>query len=123
VLVIEASKHQQHLLGEYLGIDGHTADIASDGREGSRMFKDNFYDLVITDRAMPDIGGDKVSEVVKAEAPSTPVIMLTGFGDVMEAVGEKVSTVDMLLGKPATLDQVRRAITEVIRDAPSGSAN
>ncbi|MDQ1329412.1 MAG: hypothetical protein QG641_2702 [Candidatus Poribacteria bacterium] len=73
----------QELLGEFLSNDGHTYKIASDGREGIGKFKAGSFDLVITDRAMLDIGGDQFASMVKHYSPITPVIMITGFGSIV----------------------------------------
>ncbi len=57
--------------------------IASNGKEALAAFDREPFDIVITDRAMPGITGDEVAAAVKRKAPSTPVVLLTGFGAVM----------------------------------------
>ena len=114
VLVAEDEKEQREMLKEYLRMDDHEVDTALNGREGLRMFKHNSYDLVITDRSMPEMGGDQFAGEVKKDAPGKPVIMLTGFGEMMKAADEKPETVDVLLSKPVTWGELRKAIGQVM---------
>jgi CheY-like chemotaxis protein len=78
------------------------------------------FDLVITDRAMPEMGGDELAAMVKVLAPSTPVLMLTGFADLMEGADQRPEGVDLVIGKPTTLVRLRVAIGTLIGE-PSPS--
>ena len=114
VLVIEDEAEQRELLTEYLELDDHRVDTAADGREGLTKFSDDRYDVVITDRSMPEMGGDQLAREIKGRAPEKPVIMLTGFGDMMEAEGHLPSGVDLVLSKPVTLNELRQAIARAV---------
>ena len=81
--------------------------------EGLKKIKEGLYDLVITDRAMPDMSGDLVAEAVKTLHPQMPVIMLTGFGELMKDSDEKPKGVDVVLSKPVTPNELRAAIAGV----------
>ena len=94
--------------------DGHTYEAVINGREGLGKLREGKFDLVITDRAMPDMSGTQLAALVSQYAPDTPIIMITGFGDLMRSSGEKVKYVDRVLGKPITLSEFREALTEVI---------
>ena len=98
---------------KYLAVDGHTFETAASGREGLQKFHNNGFDLVITDRAMPDINGMQLANLIKQIAPEATVIMLTGFGDMMKASGEMPEGVDYLVSKPVTLNEFREALVEV----------
>lgn len=58
-------------------------DIASDGKEGLKMFENGAYDVVIADYHMPTVNG---LEVLKKLKDAVPVIILTGQGDEKIAV-------------------------------------
>jgi len=92
---------------------GHFVDSARNGRQGLDKFMSGRFDLVVTDRAMPEMGGDELAASIERLAPDTPVIMLTGFGDLMEAKGEQPAGVDAVLGKPVTFDALSDAIRQV----------
>ena len=113
VLVIDDAPLIQNLLGAYLNIDGHSFDIASNGREGLAKLRSGSFNLVITDRAMPDIGGDQLADIIKQTNPEMPVIMITGFGSIMEASGEMLKNVDYLLSKPVSLSTFRKTLLKI----------
>ncbi|MEX2221870.1 MAG: GAF domain-containing protein [Candidatus Rokuibacteriota bacterium] len=113
VLVVDDEPIARDVLSEYLMGDGHTVDTAVNGREGFEKFKGGRYALVITDRAMPEVGGDQLAAMVKEAAPDTPVILLTGFGDLMNAAGEKPDGVDMVVKKPIRLATLREVLAKM----------
>jgi PAS domain S-box-containing protein len=110
VLIVDDNPVALDILIEYLEIDGHTFRIATNGKEGLTKFHKDKFDVVITDRAMPDMDGIQFADFIKQSAPDTPVIMLTGFGDVMMALGEKPDSVDGVLSKPVKLDKFREIL-------------
>ena len=114
VLVIDDEKRSRRLLGRFLRSDNHAVAIASTGEEAREMLSQGSYELVITDRAMPDISGDEVAKAAKAANPSAPVILLTGFGELMKDKGEKPECVDLVMSKPVTQSDLRRVVSEVI---------
>jgi FixJ family two-component response regulator len=62
---------------------------------------------------MPEMGGDQLAASIERSAPDVPVIMLTGFGDLMGAKGERPPGVDAVVSKPVTLDALGKAIRKV----------
>jgi len=111
VLVIEDDVRVQALLKRFLASDGHAVTFATTGRDGIEHLGKMPYDIVITDRALPDFSGDEVARAVTKLDVQPHVIMLTGFGDIMKDKGEMPAGVDSLLSKPITLKELRRAIS------------
>ena len=66
---------------------------------------------------MPYVDGRKVASAVKAISPSTPVIMLTGWGQRLVAEGDIPPHVDRVLNKPPKLRELRTALTELVTSA------
>ena len=113
VLVVDDEPMVRQLIAEYLSGDGHTVETASDGNQALDKFRKGNFDLVLTDRAMPEMSGDHLADAVKAASPGTPVIMLTGFGDIMMARDEKPPSVDLIVAKPVTVGNLREAVAQV----------
>ena len=63
------------------------------------------------------MSGDHLADAVKAESPGTPVIMLTGFGDIMMARDEKPPSVDLIVAKPVTVGDLREAVAQVMAES------
>ncbi|MBI1923428.1 response regulator [Candidatus Poribacteria bacterium] len=110
ILVVEDEPLVREVVTEYLTGDGHTVETATNGREGLAKFYAGHFDLVMTDKGMPEMSGDQLAAAVKQVAPNKPVILLTGFGDLMNASGEKPVGVDIIVNKPVTLSGLRKAL-------------
>lgn len=104
-----------------LELDGHTVAKAGGGKEGIEIFRraqasnENFT-AVITDLGMPDMNGNQVASAIKAMSPTTPVILLTGWGQRLRKEGDQIAdndgNVDMVLSKPPQLDELRAALAQ-----------
>jgi DNA-binding NtrC family response regulator len=118
ILVVDDQPVLCEVLAESLTRDWHTVSVASNGREALEVFEAGEFDLVITDKAMPEMNGDQLAAAVKVRRPEVKVVMLTGFGE-FEA-GEEIESefIDFLLPKPATMVEIRNAIVRVIGPAP-----
>ncbi|MBM3240465.1 response regulator [Candidatus Poribacteria bacterium] len=115
VLVVDDEPMMCDVVTMYLTADGHTFETATNGREGMEKFYKGKFDLVITDRAMPDMNGIQLAGLIKQLSANMPIIMLTGFGEMMKYVGEMPKGVDFLLSKPVRLNDFREALAEVTK--------
>ncbi len=113
VLVIDDELPSRILLKKMLETDGHAVEMASDGRSGIGAVTANAFDLVITDKAMPDMNGDEVAAAIRKIRQGMKVIMLTGFGDIMNEEQQRPAAVDAVLSKPVTLALLRETIAGV----------
>ena len=69
---------------------------------------------MITDLGMPHVDGRKVASAVKAAAPTTPVLLLTGWGQRLVAEGDVPASVDRVLSKPPKMRELRAALAECL---------
>jgi PAS domain S-box-containing protein len=112
ILVVEDEPLVRLAITHQLSDDGHTVDSATNGAEGLSKLLSGWFDLVVTDRAMPEMSGDQLAAAIQSIAPNKPIIMLTGFGDLMMAKGERPPGVSLVVSKPVTQDQLRHAVTQ-----------
>jgi signal transduction histidine kinase/ActR/RegA family two-component response regulator len=119
VLVVDDEPVVREVTAAYLQADGHSVAMAPDGQEALRLFESDAFDLVVTDRAMPGMSGDQLAAAVKQRAPEVPVLLLSGFGDLMRAAGDVPAGVDAVLGKPLTGSRLKQAVASVTRDRGS----
>jgi signal transduction histidine kinase len=115
ILVVEDEPLVREVIEVYLREDQHIVQTAANGREGLEKYRVGTFDLVMTDRAMPEVNGDVLAAEVKKINPHQPVILLTGFGDLMQGSGERPEGVDLVVSKPFTLNSLREAMTKAIR--------
>ena len=113
ILVVEDEPLVREVLGVYLAEDNHQVTTAENGREGLEKFRAGEFDLVMTDRSMPEMNGDALAAEIKKLRPAQPVLLLTGFGDIMAGSGEMPTGVDLVVSKPFTLTTLRSAIAKI----------
>jgi signal transduction histidine kinase len=114
ILVVDDEEVSCRLVARFLERNGHRAVTADSGNQGLERFLSDRFDVVVTDRAMPDMNGDYLASAIKAKRPSTRVILLTGFGEATNAQGEKPNAVDLVLSKPASQGQILQAVLKVM---------
>jgi signal transduction histidine kinase len=103
VLVVDDEPGIRELIAAFLRSDGHGVTTACNGREGLAEFRSHPFDIVVTDRAMPEMNGDQMAGLMKQAHPEVPVVLLTGFGAQIQATGVQPPSVDVVLNKPVTL--------------------
>src|SRR6266404_474591 len=114
VLLVDDEELVRRILNEFLLGDKHIVETAATGREALDKFQRAEFDVVILDRAMPDMNGDQVAVSIKQLKPATPIILLTGFGSMMQAAGEQPAGVDLIVGKPVTILGLREAVAKAV---------
>lgn len=114
VLLVEDKQEARQAIEAGLKKDGHRVELAVSGRDGIERFDPGAFDLVVTDYSMPEMNGYQLAQLIKALSPTTPIILLTGFGDEMKAFYEKTQTVDLVLTKPAAPAELRAAIKSLL---------
>jgi signal transduction histidine kinase/ActR/RegA family two-component response regulator len=105
-------------LEDILSGDGHEVTMANGGQSGIDVFTAAHragapFSLVITDLGMPHVDGRRVASGVKACAPATPVILLTGWGHRLLAENDMPAHVDRILSKPPRLGDLRVALVQL----------
>jgi CheY-like chemotaxis protein len=97
--------------------DGHVVETAANGREGLEKFRHGGFDLVVADRAMPEMNGDKLTEAIKQSTPTFPVLMVTGFADMPLDQTQTCGQPDLIVRKPITQTALRQAIAQTLKSA------
>jgi CheY-like chemotaxis protein len=115
ILLIDDDPLLLKSLRDALEADAHQVVTANGGQEGINSFAaasrgEKPFDAVITDLGMPYVDGRKVAAAIKSFSRSTPVILLTGWGQRLIAEGDVPSHVDQVLSKPPKLRQLREAL-------------
>jgi len=86
ILVIDDEKSIRNTLKEILEYEKFTVDLAEHGVEGLQKFKEGKYDIVLCDIKMPEMDGLEVLELLFEEEGDAQVIMISGHGNIDNAV-------------------------------------
>ena len=117
ILVVDDDRRVCEVVAYYLRGDGHNVAMTTSGREAITQAQQNRFDIIFLDRAMPQMSGDQTAELIKRLHPALPIIMLTGFGALIEATDSRPRAVDAVLGKPVTLGILRETIDKFLHAA------
>jgi signal transduction histidine kinase len=117
LLIVDDDAVLHESLRNTLTEDGHCVTVAHGGQAGIDAFHraqqtPEPFDVVITDLGMPYVDGRQVIDSVRATAPRTPIILLTGWGQQL-ADSEQLPRADRLLSKPPRLGELRTALSEL----------
>jgi DNA-binding NtrC family response regulator len=86
ILIIDDEAAIRESLQTLLELEGYEVEIAETGEEGLARIGENTYDLVLLDYALPDRNGIEVLADIRDRDPEFPVIMITAYGTVENAV-------------------------------------
>ena len=86
VLIVDDTKNIRMLLSKCLELEGFEVDTAADGLEAVRMLSKNDYDLAFLDIKLPEISGTEVLKRIRGIGVDVPVIIITAYATVKNAV-------------------------------------
>jgi PAS domain S-box-containing protein len=93
---------------------GFAAFEASSSSEALRLFRDQPFDLVVTDMVMPEMNGMQLAGELRKIAPALPIIYVSGYAqDILEHQGHLPES-DLLLQKPYSLKRLVRLAEETL---------
>jgi CheY-like chemotaxis protein len=110
VLIVDDDTTVLRLIGATMSSVGHEIGTATDGVEGLMRFREQRWDVVITDRAMPHMDGEEMTSAIKASAPNVPVILITGLRDSVT----RESQYDAILCKPFRGDDLQVLVEKAL---------
>jgi len=86
ILVIDDEKSIRNTLKEILEYEKYKVDLAEHGAEGLEKFRKGSYDIVLCDIKMPEMDGLEVLEKISEDQGDSQVIMISGHGNIDNAV-------------------------------------
>lgn len=112
-LIVDDTKSIRVLLTKALEHKGFAADLAASGHVAMEMLKDQAYDVVFLDIKMPGLSGKHVLSWMVQRGIPTPVVIITAFGTVKNAVECTRLGAAAYLQKPFTVETIHRLLAEL----------
>jgi two-component system nitrogen regulation response regulator NtrX len=106
ILVIDDEKAIRNTLKEVLEYEKYEVDLAEDGPRGLEMFAANSYDIVLCDIKMAKMDGIEVLGKIAETSSDTPVVMISGHGNIDTAVEAIKKGAFDFLEKPLDLNRL-----------------
>jgi DNA-binding NtrC family response regulator len=115
LLLVEDKNELRAMLRKALERAGYSVDEAPDGAAAIQKVRARRYLMVITDLKMPGASGLDVLRETKQADSTIPVLLLTAFGSVEEAVTAMKEGAFDFLQKPVDLDHLKLLVQRAAR--------
>lgn len=110
VLVVEDEEKVRVLLNDAFRAEGHDVVEATTGAEAIKHLDSREFDLMVCDLGLPELSGLHVARWVKEFRPELPVIIATGYAEMIAEEDYKRARIDDVIRKPYALaDVLQRA--------------
>ncbi|MEN8115960.1 MAG: sigma-54 dependent transcriptional regulator [Bacteroidota bacterium] len=106
ILVIDDERSIRNTLKDILEYEKYEVDLAEDGNKGIEKVRNAEYDIVLCDIKMPGLDGIEVLERLNVLAPDTPVVMISGHGNIDTAVDSIKKGAFDYIEKPLDLNRL-----------------
>ena len=114
VLIVDDDVSMQRMLRTRLEREGYHVVTASDGDEGLNLIRKHVFNLVITDMRMPKVKGDELARSITQFNPDIPVIVMTAYGEVSEAVRLMQDGVSYYMTKPFDVEELVQRVRKAV---------
>ncbi|HEV3063240.1 MAG TPA: response regulator transcription factor [Vicinamibacterales bacterium] len=121
VLIVEDEAGLRLTLSDRLASEGYAVETASDGEVGLAHAASGAFDVIVLDVMLPRLNGFEVCREVRQRGVSTPILMLTARGQVVDrVVGLKLGADDYLT-KPFEAIELMARLEALMRRRSSGA--
>ena len=91
-----------------------TVDEAENGKQGFEMARDKQYDLILCDIKMPGMDGIEVLDKLVEGGTETPIVMISGHGDIQTAVDCLKKGAYDYIAKPPDLNRLLQTVRNAL---------
>ncbi len=110
ILVVDDEANVLLTMTSILRQEGYQVDAADGGEKALAAIHERFYDLVLTDLNMPQVGGMEVLAEVQKRSPNTVTLVITGYGSLDSALRAiQLGAYEYLL-KPCEVPELKQAV-------------
>ncbi|MGL5867501.1 response regulator [Clostridium chrysemydis] len=112
-LVVDDTKNIRLLLSKSLESDGFIVHSANNANEALNLVKEFDFDIAFIDIKMPNVSGTALLQMLRDEGYEFPVVIMTAFGTIKNAVTTTQLGAKAYLQKPFTSNTIRKTLSEV----------
>ncbi len=117
ILVVDDEPSQRELLGGFVESLGFRAEEAASAEEALEAIRGHMPDMVLLDVRLPGMSGIEALPEIRNLAEGLPVLLITAYADLRQAVAAMKGGADDYLAKPVDLDELKAAISDAIGPA------
>jgi len=118
ILIIEDEIKLANAIKRALELQKYLVDVAYNGSAGLDLAIGEKFDVIILDLMLPEINGIDICKQVRQQKITTPILMLTAKGQIVDKVAGLDSGADDYLVKPFSFDELFARIRSLTRRSP-----
>jgi DNA-binding NtrC family response regulator len=115
VLVVDDEPRMRQVLATALQELGYEALTAASAAEALEQVENDTVDLVLTDLRMPGMSGQELLAELRRRVPDVPVVLMTAYSTVKDAVEAIKSGAFDYIGKPFEMDELEATLAKALR--------
>lgn len=114
ILIADDEEQMQRAISACLSRRGFELQIVGDGKQALEKLEQEAFDLVISDQKMPEMTGAELLEAIKTREMQIPLIMITAYGTINQAVQAMQLGAADFITKPFSSDDLERIVDRVL---------
>lgn len=115
ILIVDDELLIRDLLYDFFTNQGWEITTAENGAKALEILENRSVDLLLTDLKMPGLDGMELTNRVKEEYPSLPVVIMTGFPSIDSAVQALRYKVEDYIIKPFNINQLFKTVERSVK--------
>lgn len=123
ILLVEDDEDLAITVSDMLKGERHTVDTMHNGLDASEALKNQAYEVIVLDWDLPGLSGLELLKRFRAGGGGTPVIMLTGKGEIAEKEQGFDSGADDYLTKPFHMKELAARVRSLLRRPSLNNSN
>lgn len=116
ILVVDDEEGARDLFNTILTDEGYDVSLANGGEEALSLFKNNPFNLVITDIKMPVMDGLQLLQEIRKMGSKTDVIMVTAYGEVESYLKAMSLGAAEYINKPIRIKELKRIVHKILTE-------
>lgn len=123
ILLVEDDEDLATTVSDMLSDERHTIDTVHNGLDAMELLRNQTYEVIVLDWDLPGLSGIEILKNFRAAGGGTPVIMLTGKGEIEQKEQGLDSGADDYLTKPFNLKELAARVRSLLRRPKLANSN
>ena len=116
VLIVDDTKSIRLMLKDFFEMEGYFVILSDNGADALDKLLRESYNLIILDIKMPQVSGTEVLRQIRKAGITTPVIIMTAYGTIKNAVETTTLGAVSYLQKPFTINTMQKTLMQLKKD-------
>lgn len=115
ILIVEDDKELCEAMCHQIEKEGFEVDTCFSGDEAIYYVEQNIHDIIILDRMLPEMDGRTITEKIRKQGITIPIIMVTALNGIYDRIDGLDAGADDYLIKPFAMDELMARIRALLR--------